>query len=209
VGAVPYFYSNNALTNIMLRQGTFLNWNSVDNNETDLVNVANRGGGFNFYNNLSNSPFCANKVLASLTPSAVMNNAYGYLSIGDITCRDLQAKTIHIKDPTGGNHPFKALHTFQFSTNNVASSGFVQMFNLPQEYVYDPTGFFDSVVVNGDYSLNNAYWPLSATLLYNGATPSTKINQIVVFANGANTAPATLNASICFTPVSPPPPPPI
>jgi hypothetical protein len=121
----------------------------------------------------------------------------------DISCRELQAKTIHVRDPNGRQHQMKGIHNSQFDTNCVQSSAFVQTFDLPQEYNIDPAGYFDSVATNGDYTLNSGYWPISCTCLYNGATPTDKINQVAVLAFGTNTASAKVTISICFSIPSP------
>lgn len=116
-----------------------------------------------------------------------------------ITCKSLESRSNIVVDKNGTSHPLKGIPTFQFPTTCVASAHFVQTFNLPQEFMIDPTKYWDSVCVNGDYIQNSGYWPLSATALYNGATPTNKINQIAVLAYGTNSGPATLNVSFCFT----------
>lgn len=102
------------------------------------------------------------------------------------------------KDPNGNEHPFKAIHNEQFTFTNIHSTGFVQTFTLSKTYDIDSNYPPTAMALNGDYSMNSGFWVLSAVPLYNGATPTDKINQVACLCYGSNTNQAKITTSICF-----------
>jgi hypothetical protein len=119
---------------------------------------------------------------------------------GPLICKtDFQVEGIlSAKDSNGDEHLFKAIHNEQFTFTNIVSTGYIQTFTLSKEYDIDSNYPPTAIALNGDYSMNSGFWVLSAVPLYNGATPTNKINQVACLCYGSNTNQAKITVSICF-----------